>query len=214
MTTSQSLWLWQLIPPAQVIQFPWRLMGLLTVATIPGAAIILELLPKRRQHYALIGSLLVVIISAFPAMPPMHADVAEPAIITPGTSIRYEIASGNLGAVSTYEYTPRWSTQRPLFDACAECYDQWASFIRVNQASIPKAVKIDSVHGIHRSGTQFRIESASAFKLELHQFYFPGWQITLDGSTQPIQITDPYGLMAVDIPAGTHTVEAWYEGTP
>jgi len=211
--TYQSLWLWQLIPPAQVIQFPWRLMGLITVCMIPGAAISLDLLPKKWQPYAVIAGLLVIIGSALPAMPPIAPNVPEPAVITPGTSIRYEAVSGNLGAVSTYEYTPRWSTQRPLFDACPECYDSWGWFIRVNQTSLPKDVKVDSSHGIHRSGTQFQIDAPNAFNLEFHQFYFPGWKVTVDGADTPISITNPYGLMAVPIPAGTHTVEAWYDGT-
>ncbi len=211
--TDRSLPLWQLFSAAEVLEFPWRLMGLLTVSTIPGAAIVLNLLPKRWRARALLAGLMILILSALPAMPPTHANVAEPAVITPGTSIRYERATGNLGAVATYEYTPIWSEQRPKFDSCARCYDQWAWIIRANKDSIPSDAAMTTSTGTHQNSTRFQITTPASFSLEMHQFYFPGWQLTLDGIDTPIRITSPYGLMAITIPAGTHTVEAWYGGT-
>ena len=212
--TDRSAWLWALFPPAQAIQFPWRLMGIVTAATIPGAAILTTLLPTRwRGAGALIGVLIVIIV-ALPAMPPIQPNVSEPANLTPGDSIRYEATTGNLGAVATYEYTPRWSSERPLFDPCAACYDNWNWFIRVDQASIPAGVHVSTIPATQRSGTRFQIDTPAAFTLTLHQFYFSGWQIAIDGATVPIEISTPYGLMTTPISAGSHTVEAWYAGTP
>ena len=211
--TAHSDWLWHLVPPAQAIQFPWRLMGVLTVATIPGAVLLIDGLPTRWQRPAALVGIVVVVALSLPVLAPIKPDVSEPAVLTPGSSIRYEAVSGNLGAVSTYEYTPKWATARPLYDPCAACYDDWGWFIRVSQPSIPASAQLVASPGDHRGGSAFQITTPAAFRLVFHQFYFPGWQITIDGHDQPIFISDPYGLLAVDVPAGSHRVEAWYGGT-
>lgn len=42
------------------------------------------------------------------------------------------------------------------------------------------------------------------------EIYYPGWQATIDGEPAPIARAD-YVLRAMPIPAGTHTVEMWFD---
>jgi hypothetical protein len=53
---------------------------------------------------------------------------------------------------------------------------------------------------------RFRVSSAAPWTLQLHQFYFPGWEAIIDGAAQAATATGPLGLAGVEIPAGEHDV--------
>ncbi|MBI2394443.1 MAG: hypothetical protein HYV09_33035 [Deltaproteobacteria bacterium] len=52
----------------------------------------------------------------------------------------------------------------------------------------------------------------------LEQFWFPGWQVAIDGVAIPEEQlaarVGPHGFLAFDVPAGSHVVEARYAGPP
>jgi hypothetical protein len=45
-------------------------------------------------------------------------------------------------------------------------------------------------------------------------FYFPGWQAEIDGAPAELTPTEPNGLIALDVPEGTHEVVVWVGPTP
>lgn len=211
--TYQSLWLWQTIPKASLILFPWRLLGLVAVALIPAAGFILEAIPAKWRSIsasALIGALF---LSVVPVIAPLYPDWPDLGTVTPATGIEYEIASGNLGGVSNNEYLPRWPTQRPDFLPCPDCYTDWKWQVFVNTKSLPNGVTVNSISTTQPRSSAYSVAAPAAFDLELHQMYFPGWSAALDGQPVDLKITQPYGLMVVSMPAGTHNLEVWYAGT-
>jgi hypothetical protein len=50
--------------------------------------------------------------------------------------------------------------------------------------------------------------------VRIHLLDFPGWQVTLDGETVAYRRSGPIGLLEVDVPAGTHSIEARMGTTP
>ena len=50
--------------------------------------------------------------------------------------------------------------------------------------------------------------------MRIHLYYFPGWQVRVDGEQVEPRISDPHGLMEVDVPAGEHRVDAVMGSTP
>jgi hypothetical protein len=64
------------------------------------------------------------------------------------------------------------------------------------------------------ASSRYEIQSANAFTLRFHQMFFPGWRVTVDGQVVQIAQSPPYGLITVQMPAGTHEVVIGYEGTP
>jgi hypothetical protein len=51
-------------------------------------------------------------------------------------------------------------------------------------------------------------------RLLFYTRYFPGWTATIDGAPAPIEPFGEQGLIAVDIPAGTHLVATRWSTTP
>ena len=47
-----------------------------------------------------------------------------------------------------------------------------------------------------------------------YTYDFPGWQATIDGLPVPHRTQPPYGLIALDVPAGDHTVAIRHGTTP
>lgn len=61
---------------------------------------------------------------------------------------------------------------------------------------------------------RFQVSSPAAWTLQLHQFYFPGWQALVDGQPAAVQPTGPLALVGVDLPAGRHDVTLRFGLTP
>jgi hypothetical protein len=213
MATYPSLWLWERIPGASLILFPWRLLGLIAVMLVPAAACLIEAIPKRWQPGTVCVGVTALLLTSLPLMFSIYPDLPDQGAITPATSIRYEITSGNLGGVSNNEYLPRWASKRPDFAPCPECYNEWKWQIFVNDRTLPTGVKVVAAPSELRRVSRFDVNAPAPFRLELRQLYFSGWSATLDGQPIPIQITEPYGLIALDVPAGEHRVQVWYAGT-
>lgn len=51
-------------------------------------------------------------------------------------------------------------------------------------------------------------------KVILHRFWFPGWRARVNGQPAETAPTDIYGLVSVDVPAGSHEVEFDFGSTP
>ncbi|PJF33711.1 MAG: hypothetical protein CUN57_01425, partial [Phototrophicales bacterium] len=50
--------------------------------------------------------------------------------------------------------------------------------------------------------------------VRFRQFYFPGWQLLLDGEPFPIQPDERFGLIETRLPEGEHIVQLDFVGTP
>ena len=49
--------------------------------------------------------------------------------------------------------------------------------------------------------------------VRIHLFYFPGWQAYLDGSPVDHRLSNPSGLLEIDVPAGEHRIDVRMEAT-
>ena len=213
MTTYHSAWLWERLPLARYILYPWRFLGVAAVLVIPATVTVVDgIRLPRIVVFALLG---LIIAAALPLMQPVYPDVVVEQPVTAGTSIRYELVTGNLGAVATAEYTPIWVSERPMAFAREEAtaFDSWAWNIRPLFDSIPDGATVTIRDGAARAETLFDIQTDEAFTLRLHQFYFPGWEAAVDGVSISIDISTPTGTMAVAIPAGAHLLSVRYAGT-
>ena len=61
---------------------------------------------------------------------------------------------------------------------------------------------------------QFTVNSAQPWTLQLHQFFFPGWQAVVDGETVAAQPVGELALAGVPLAAGQHSVEFRFGATP
>ena len=58
----------------------------------------------------------------------------------------------------------------------------------------------------HRNAVSIEVESSSAGVLVLHDVYYPGWEVTVDGQRQPLLRANLL-FRGVEVPAGKHRVE-------
>ena len=58
------------------------------------------------------------------------------------------------------------------------------------------------------------VHAEAPFTLRLHKFFFPGWQVYLDGQPVPTRATGTLGLVTADLPVGEYTILARFVETP
>ncbi len=178
---------WQSLPLIHFLQFPFRFWGITTLLLALLSAYGVSALPRNNWLIALIW-LLLLGYSA-PWSFDEYEPIAEPTL---ADSVAFELETGLLGLSSATEYLP-------LDVGALPSLDEW----RLTEDG--EVVESEALRHVVRS---------SAEKLTFNIFYFPGWQATVDGNPTSIYPHSPHGLIALDLPAGEHTVELSWGTTP
>ena len=63
-------------------------------------------------------------------------------------------------------------------------------------------------------GAELVLETDAPIRVVYRAFYFPGWQAQLDAHPIAVSVVPPLGLMALDVPAGHHTLTMHFADTP
>lgn len=210
--TPASAWIWQNLPIARFVVYPWRLLGVAALAAIPGAATLPSLLPQRWQSAGAAGIIAVVSLAALPLLytPISFYTVGE---LTPGEAFIYEKRTGNVGLTSGNEYLPIWAEERPIAGNPRDhLVLEWRVDLYAN--TLPEGVQSARVmEGCASRQTCYTLNAPQAFALQFNQMYYPGWLVTLDG--QPIEVRPEgiHGLITLDMPTGAHRLTIEYVGT-
>jgi hypothetical protein len=213
-----SLPLWEHLPGAGTIQFPWRLVG--------PASLLLALLAAR--------ALDVPTRATAGTRPPATISAAAPAVAlaalffysltwtfsasppAPATaSVRdlagYELSSGELGTTSTGEFLPMAVSRLPDPHSLEGAYALHSVIQRLGP--LPAGVSVSSQSATVTSA-QAVVTAQSAAALGFDFFDFPGWRATLDGQPAAISASQPFGLITVQVPAGQHSLQVTFGSTP
>jgi hypothetical protein len=194
--TPLSIPLWKLLPFLGAIQFPWRLLVILTPAaalllacgaarvTAPGAPAAARALAA--AALVLFGANLVV--SQRMVVQPAYHSGAEAAQL-----------AGNAGARDAREYRPR--------GAPAEEIPRWPQATSLAPGA---RVRVVAWHPVRRV---IAVDAAEGAPLRVGTFLYPGWRAAVDGSPAPLS-AGPDGIIEVAVPAGSHVVELRFGQTP
>lgn len=190
--------LWDNLPLLRLTLFPWRLLGPISlfVAVIAGALIVGRQTADRGRSFAVVLLIGFLVLVGLPfASPPF-----EPVPSRPGLAdmAAFEIPPDFIGTTTVGEYLPRAVQQLPA-DAGAR-----RDLSRRPRFSAPGAqathMPLSPIHDA------FTVVADAPVTFIYNQFYFPGWRATLNGQPVALRVTAPEGLMALDLPAGAHTV--------
>ncbi|MCB0255615.1 MAG: hypothetical protein KDI55_18010 [Anaerolineae bacterium] len=204
---------WDAVWPAALVQFPWRLLSAasLCLAILAGAAVG-NLLgagegdPRNdeRQFPAAHVLALVVVLASLAFTVPQYTDI-DPIDESVESIMRFELEYpdmiGHTAAVQEMftdsPLLPQYLAGEPLQKAVLIAGSGEVKTVRTGGSSVDAQVNLDG-------------PSTVLF----YTYDFPGWRVTIDGQPAAHRTQPPYGLIAVDVPAGEHQVSIRHGGTP
>ena len=206
-----SLDLWLIIPSFRNLRFPERILrvGALFIALLGASSLLI--VPKRWQTLGFLAISALVILQALPMMRPRDDDRTWDNL-SAVDEIMMEFEEHNWGTTAYDEYEPYWGEVTPLdMPSDVETYSNNPFQIRLLESDAIR--QSDKLSATQISDNQIQIRADQDVKMRFRQFYFPGWEMTLDGEPFPIEPDERLGLIETKFPAGEHFVQLDYVGT-
>ncbi len=182
--------LWHLLPPLQLVQFPWRLNLLLVIATV---AVVALGVPAYRPWQWLWWTVLALTLlsqAVYVHESPLTRAPQKSALDGEFDSKR-----------SAREYRPKQVPKGMFAPTLLAWKDEFQPAVTTEQQGISWQILNWQPRQI-----VLTVDAPAPAKLILHQFDYPGWQARLD-DTLPLTISSTRnGLIQVWVPAGRHQV--------
>lgn len=193
MTTKYSGWLYEHINLLSNIQFPWRMLS--SYIYIPAI-----LVAAFFSHYdnnkwnKTIAIVFIVMISAF-RFPQMFAKNN-----TMHNIGRYFFTPINLHSTVMNTVWSGETTEYPIKD---------------HKIDIIEGEGIINVKDVRYGIRTYHINAITDVRMVDYTFYFPGWEVRVDGQVIPIEFQDPdyRGVITYRIPRGEHDVKLYFGDT-
>lgn len=203
------IWLSNDILP--IAQFTWRLLAILSLPLalfVGGTVCLVDRLARPRLRSTvqlLLGltTLIVIILAHRPMLAWMDVYAAESATVSQPVFAQIEIDKGVISGgqrnSSIQEFRPRWAD---------------TDLVLAADVTTPPTATTVTVTAANDFDLQLTVDAPAATFLRFATFYFPGWEILVDGVAQPTYPSTNLGLLTVDLPAGSHAVTVTWAGTP
>ncbi|MDJ0755100.1 MAG: hypothetical protein QNJ45_16380 [Ardenticatenaceae bacterium] len=208
--TPSSTVAWEIIPLLEFTLYPWRMLGWvsLIVAILTGVSI--TALAKSKKVYWFIGVLVTVLVTIeavpwlFPPREPMPTEITQK-IVSDGELPPFLIGTTTLG-----EFLPAGVEVLPETDTLkAELIDQGnPDRLQAGEGVIWQRLDPDPLNA------RYTITAEQAATVLYRHFDFPGWRVELNGQEIPINPSQPEGLIAFNLPEGTHDLHIRFGTTP
>jgi hypothetical protein len=184
--------LWKALPVIQYLQFPWRFLALpgLGLSLLAGLGIVaLGSGGRARWAYP---------VAAVVAMALFGLLHAKPSRFLPFDDEFYEptsIARRGINTLTREEYEPVWVKMRPPYTAVElEPLTGLPGF-----RARPLPGRTPEFHG-------YQVDATQPCRVRVNTFFYPGWEIAVNGVPIKISIEDVWGRMLVDLPSGSYVL--------
>jgi hypothetical protein len=197
MMHNKSTFIWQHFDPLKYLQFPWRFLSMATFyASFLSGAIALALSPK-------VSKILISIL--LPTVVLLNANYFKPRVWYPDMTDAQKFSGHSWYLLITsgiFDYLPIYAPHPPA--------DPPGGDLNITPLGFYKTITKKT------NFQEFSLKLPTTGTVEIQTYYFPGWQVWLDGKPQTI---DPerdslLGRMKIDVPAGNHTLVAKFTNTP
>ncbi|HEX9116545.1 MAG TPA: 6-pyruvoyl-tetrahydropterin synthase-related protein, partial [Anaerolineae bacterium] len=196
-----TLPIWLSNATLQAVQFPWRLLSLASLSlALSTGGLLLRLHPGRRLAPAAALILAIAILVTNGARlnwGPLFAQGGTD--ISAAVTAQVEVDAHTLGTSSLQEFRPRWSRDAVTLVAAADAAGFDGDFVP------------ETGNAYDLAGT---IKSERGGSLRFSQYYWPGWQVLVDGRKIQTYPSTNLGLLTVDVPAGSHRLSLRFATTP
>lgn len=216
--------LWETLPGMLLLLFPfrWQAVAALALAVVTGYAGLAAGVPTRAVRPWLGAAVMTVtalalMSSALPGLPwrpavyPTSDEQISDANVNRRTMALYDYGRG----LWIREHGDFWLFEYMPVDALP-VRDRWfVSAGPEGEVADAPALTAQATPGQQRPlERRFTVDSAAPWTMQLHQFYFPGWQATVDGKRVPVQPVGELALVGAALPAGKHEVTFRFAATP
>lgn len=186
-----SIFLWQNLPFLSLVQFPQRFQSISVFAASIAAALLVKYLPFKRIIFL---TLVILVIYANRN----HWRINE--VFDPEEQYYLNLQTTT---TSYGEHLPKWGRIAPQGSLSKLQFIEGGGEIKIISDQSAKVVAY--------------IEATISSKLRFNQFYFPGWEIKIDGKPAEFNYLidgESYGLQVFDIDRGKHQMAAEFKNTP
>ncbi len=192
----RSIFIWNIVPLLPYFQFPWRFL-MLTTFLIP---ILIVSVEKIKINSWLIASILITLNIVTTGLDFRPQDFLgrqdnyylNRYVPTPLASKEY------LQIQEEYLRLPKWSEKRP---------DQNYPLVIARNATIEKITKLNDLD------TTFNIETSNKASVDYNKYFFPGWEVKIDGKQTKIYPGIPFGQISFEVPPGSYKVDVKFKET-
>ena len=229
LTLPASRRLWDRVPLLVYVQFPWRFLGpaafCVALLTGWGAAALWDLFPRAggtasearselRSGWGAglltAGVLSLVLTANLGWFYPHHCAALTDTSMA--AMIGWERITDTLGSTAKGEYLPQWVRRFPE-ETLDDDYAAGGPIVRLRPESLPEGARIEAAeYGATRA--RISLSSPVDFRARYLAFYYPGWQVSVDGQAVDVVPDAETGLVTFAVPAGERTVEIRFGETP
>ncbi|MEL7501893.1 MAG: 6-pyruvoyl-tetrahydropterin synthase-related protein [Cyanobacteria bacterium J06554_6] len=221
--SSVSYSLWAISPTLQMVQFPWRLMGLLSLVYagsigLAADALLTTSFRNRRWYRLIAGTLLVVLLGwnlrYSAVLVSRYAGFYAPGDLTAARAEdRWESRS--------YDYVALALTAPDIHQKDVPEYlpllpdaQQPVSPPLPRQPQVQLLTGSATVDLLRWQGYQrlIQVQAETQVQLQLRTYHYPVWQVYLNDQPHTTWVT-PDGLIGVTLPPGEHRIEVSYRAT-
>ncbi|MGB9706537.1 MAG: hypothetical protein ACPLXP_00470 [Microgenomates group bacterium] len=191
LSTSSSFF-WEItLPISRMMQFPWRVLIILSFVLPFIFGFCLDLIKNILLKIGAALLLIIFLLTFLPAFRPKEY------------SFFYEYSAEDTGPCATSwgeEYLPVWTKECPDRPPQEDLVTSGDSQIRVLKNNI---VNIEAI-----------IEGEKESELIVNRYYFPGWKVLIDGKEYPVEYKfSDWGIFKTNIPQGEHHIRVFFSKT-
>jgi hypothetical protein len=204
MLLAPSLPLWIALPYFDQLRFPARFLRISVVWLALGGGASILWIPSRWRGGVSFGLITACIAVSLPLVVPSQSFLHSNEF-SARAEVQFESENITLGTTSYNEFNPIWGETIPISPPPdLDRYAESATQLNIYQERYP--------HEWLNENT-LRVTLDAPQTVMIRQFYYPGWVATLNGEPANIYPEAQEGMIALDLPAGEHTMTYRYVGT-
>ncbi len=219
MASPGSVWVWDAFPMLAFVQFPWRLVGraLLPISLLAAAAFTQRpaitrnpssRLPSTVSRLPLYLSLVLLAILSWPNTYPPKGFCEMVSYPTMADLYAYE-QRGWMGVDPEGSYFPVWVEEHPQDTVLADAFARGQEPERFDAGALPEEARVLTAD-YRALRASITLETPVAFQARWLGFYFPGWQVEIDGVPVAVAPEARTGLLVFTVPAGRRLIDVHF----
>ncbi len=213
LTLPASLLLWERLPFLASFQFPWRFLSPASLAlTLLCGGFIAALAQKTKHAWGALALVAALILAHAGWLYPPRTPLPGPANVA--GMLAWEQLSDTIGTTATRELLPVWVLDAPTWDnPLRDALARGEEPARFDAATLPPGGTLLAAE-YRPLRAALTVDSPQPFTARWLAFYYPGWQVRVDGKPVAVAPEPETGLVTFPFPAGQHRIEVWFGETP